>query len=175
MCSIFIDANWCYAMSVVAQAACICENRGSIYSYNYLRSRAAWLPSARHSNFNNINVIPIDYIPYLPRIRNKEYNYIYITYSIFLIWSNLFFSLFAPNKKQWIEFVFYSLLPTPYMIEAILFLLFLIWKEYGIRNGVSFLFHIPYFIKIDVTLDRQLRKLHVSTGTAASFTRITDN
>ena len=36
---------------------------------------------------------------------------------------------------------------------------------------------VPYslFYKIDVTLKRQLRKLHVSTGTAAVFTRIINN
>ena len=31
------------------------------------------------------------------------------------------------------------------------------------------------FSKIDVTLERRLRKLHVSTGTAAVFTRISYN
>ena len=41
------------------------------------------------------------------------------------------------------------------------------------RNNVF----IPYSLiyKIDATLKRQLRKLHVSTGTAAVFTRIIYN
>ena len=31
------------------------------------------------------------------------------------------------------------------------------------------------FSKIEVTLERRLRKMHISTGTAAVFTRITYN
>ena len=45
----------------------------------------------------------------------------------------------------------------------------------GIRNGVKLLFSILLFYKIDVTLGRRLRKLHVSTWTAAVFTRIIYN
>ena len=46
--------------------------------------RGTWLPSNGHSYFNIINVIPILSNPYLPEIKNVEYNSISIPYSRFL-------------------------------------------------------------------------------------------
>ena len=141
---------------------------------NHYRWRGTWLPSDEHSYFNIINVTPIlsiphfprtrnmesnsisnpysifinkhliDSIPYLPKIRNnKKYNYIYIIlfpYSLFFIWSNRVYSLFAQIRNKW-----YNSTSIPYLIESILFL---IWPEYGIRNEITCLFAILYFIKL---------------------------
>ena len=61
---------------------------------HHFRWCGTWLPSDGHSYFNIKIVIPILSIPYLPRIRNMEYNSISIPYSRFLnkplIWSILF-------------------------------------------------------------------------------------
>ena len=66
---------------------------------HHFRWRGTWPPSDGHSYFNNINVTPIHSILYLPRIKNMEYNFIYLPYSRFLIRSNRFYSLFAQNKE----------------------------------------------------------------------------
>ena len=64
----------------VAQAACICGNRGSIYSFIILD-----------------DVAPA--IPYFLRIKNKQNNYISNTYCLLFIWSNRVYSLFDQNTE----------------------------------------------------------------------------
>ena len=46
-----------------------------------------------------LTLTPIFYIPYLPRIKNMEYVFIYLPYSRFLIRSNRFYSLFTEYKE----------------------------------------------------------------------------
>ena len=75
--------------TAVAQAVCICENRGSIYSFIILDDVALGdiqtdIYIYIYIYINIITVIPIPSIPYLPEIKTIEYNSISIPYSRFL-------------------------------------------------------------------------------------------
>ena len=63
---------------------------------NYFRLRVTWLPPEIHNYFISINVIPIDYILYLPRIMNKKhfYSLFHITYLI-----ETFLLIICSNKE----------------------------------------------------------------------------
>ena len=57
-------------------------------------------------------------IPYLPRLKNKEYNYISIPYSLLFIWPNRDYSLFAQiRNNEWNSTSF------SYLIESILIII----------------------------------------------------
>ena len=78
---------------------------------------------------------------------------------------NRFYFLFAPNNEY--NSTFHALFDR---IEFIPYLTIIRDKELSI----VFIPDSP-FNKIDITLKAQFRKLHVSTGTAAVFTRIIYN
>ena len=101
----------------------------------------------------------------MSRIRNNEYNYISIPYFPFLFNPIVSIPLFAKIKNRILHLfiIFDWIYSIPYLTR--------------IRNKEWSNVFISYslFFKIDVTLERRLRKLHVFMGTAAVFTLIIYN